>query len=214
MRQPYKHIIWDWNGTLLDDAWLSVSVMNRLLAQRNLPTLTLETYRAVFAFPVRGYCQALGFDFEQQSFEDLSIEFIAQYEARRHECALAPAAVAVLTRIAAAGIGQSILSAYRQDDLVNVIDHFGLAHFFERLIGLGDIYAASKVELGRSRMRELGHAQAEVLLIGDTVHDFEVAQAIGAACMLVAGGHNSSVRLQSCGVPVVAALPELLALFA
>ena len=30
----YRHVIWDWNGTLLDDAWLCVEVLNGLLARR------------------------------------------------------------------------------------------------------------------------------------------------------------------------------------
>ena len=33
----HRHLIWDWNGTLLDDLDLSVDVMNTLLARRGLP---------------------------------------------------------------------------------------------------------------------------------------------------------------------------------
>ena len=209
MLQNYKHIIWDWNGTLFDDTWLCVSVINGLLARRNLPTLTIETYRAIFTFPVRDYYQTIGLDFGQDSFEDLSIEFMAQYEARRNECTLYPHARSALTHIKQAGPGQSILSAYPHHDLVNVVRRFELENFFERLVGLGDIYATSKVELGQNWMRELGHAQSEVLLIGDTVHDFEVAQAIGADCILVAGGHNSKERLHQCAVRVVDSLQEI-----
>jgi phosphoglycolate phosphatase len=211
MIQRYTHIIWDWNGTLFDDAWLCTSVMNGLLTRRNLPTLTTERYQAIFTFPVRDYYQTLGFDFGQDSFEQLSVEFMAAYEARRNECGLHPQARHVLAAIQRAGIPQSILSAYPYLDLIKVVRHFELEHFFIQLIGLGDIYAASKIELGRNWMQELGQRPSSVLLIGDTLHDYEVATAIGANCLLVAGGHNSKERLCQCPVPVIDSLQEIIA---
>ena len=65
----YTHVIWDWNGTLLDDNWLCVEVMNTLLSSRNLPLLTLERYRDIFDFPVKNYYEKLGFNFKKESFE-------------------------------------------------------------------------------------------------------------------------------------------------
>ena len=64
-----KHVIWDWNGTLLDDAWLCVDVMNGMLSKRGLPLITLEIYRNIFDFPVRDYYLKLGYDFDNESFE-------------------------------------------------------------------------------------------------------------------------------------------------
>ena len=52
------------------------------------------------------------------------------------------------------------------------------------LLGLGDIYAKSKVELGLRFMQEEGIDPARAVMIGDSVHDFEVAQAMGTACVL------------------------------
>jgi phosphoglycolate phosphatase len=209
MVRTYHHILWDWNGTLFDDTWLCVSVMNTLLVRRNLPLLTVDTYRTVFTFPVRTYYQAIGLDLAADSFEDLSIEFMEQYEARRQECSLCLYAREVLSYVKQAGVGQSILSAYPYDGLVNVVQHFELEHFFERLLGLEDIYARSKLDLARNWMQARGYAPSEVLLIGDTTHDFEVANAIGADCLLVTNGHNAKERLEQCHVRVLNSLLEL-----
>ena len=84
----YRHIIWDWNGTLLDDVWLGVASVNVLLERRGQPTLTIESYRRHFDFPVRDYYERVGFDFETEPFEEAAVEFIAEYEARRAECRL------------------------------------------------------------------------------------------------------------------------------
>ena len=209
MYKQYKHILWDWNGTLLNDLWLCVEVMNRLLKKRRLPLLTHEKYREVFDFPIRNYYEALGFNFAEESFEELSIEFMDQYEALKTECALSPSGRELLEGFYQAGIAQSILSAYPYDGLVDIVQYYQLNHFFEELLGLSDIYARSKCELGIAWMNKQNYAPSDVLMIGDTAHDFDVAKAMGIDCILVAGGHYSKERLQHCPVPVLDSLEAL-----
>ena len=72
----YKGIIWDWNGTLLNDTKLAVESMNKILLKRGLPVLTVERYKHVFTFPVRDYYQSVGFDFDKEPFEIPAMEFI------------------------------------------------------------------------------------------------------------------------------------------
>ena len=59
----YNHIIWDWNGTLLNDRWLCVEAINQALNKRNLPMLTEGKYKDVFSFPVEDYYKKVGFDY-------------------------------------------------------------------------------------------------------------------------------------------------------
>jgi phosphoglycolate phosphatase len=195
-RPPYRHVIWDWNGTLLDDVELCIDIMNGLLRRRGLPTMDRTRYHAVFDFPVSAYYSRLGFDFSRDSFEQLSIEFIADYDARRWESRLYPPARAVLAGIQRAGVTQSILSAYRGETLRETVAHFGLVPFFIRLTGLDNIYAHSKTELGRAWVAELGLPAGDILLIGDTLHDLEVARELGVDCVLVATGHHPADRLR------------------
>ncbi len=49
----YKHIIWDWNGTLLNDLTLCVDLLNVSLEKRKLPEMTEEKYRKKFLFPIK-----------------------------------------------------------------------------------------------------------------------------------------------------------------
>ncbi|HSR88152.1 MAG TPA: HAD hydrolase-like protein, partial [Pontiella sp.] len=74
---------------------------------------------------------------------------------------------------------------------------------------LNDIYAAGKVENGKQYIARQATDPEHVLFVGDTVHDFEVAQAMGVNCVLVACGHNSRPRLDACGVPVFKSLAEV-----
>ena len=84
----HKHIIWDWNGTLFDDAWLCVDIMNGMLARWDLPPVTPASYEALFDFPVRDYYRTIGWDFSVVPFETLSDEFISTYYRRMNECPL------------------------------------------------------------------------------------------------------------------------------
>jgi phosphoglycolate phosphatase len=210
MFEKYKHIIWDWNGTLFDDVNFSVELINGLLAKYGLETISREHYSEIFQFPVKNYYAAAGFDFEKVSFEKVGKEWIAGYEKRKLEYGIYPGSAELLERISRLGIGQSILSAYSQHTLEEIVEHCGLTKYFAHLYGLNTIYAPSKVDLGKKLMNELGHKKGETLLIGDTEHDYDVATEIGADCILIANGHQSKSKLTKIGVPVYDELNKIL----
>jgi len=198
----YRHIIWDWNGTLWDDTWLCVEINNHMLERRDLPKIDIALYRDKLCFPVdRYYCQ-LGFSYDLDPYPALAEEFIAEYERRRFECALQDGASKLIQSLHHRRIPQAVLSAYQHDTLLQAVDYFGLTEYFDDIIGLNDIYAYGKVENGKKYIAGLDVDPARVLFVGDTVHDFEVARSMGVGCVLVANGHNSRARLKNCGVPV------------
>lgn len=210
MIKKYKHIIWDWNGTILNDVNLCVELINWLAQSRSLPEIDIYRYREVFTIPVKNYYAALGFNFEEESFEQLGKIWMDEYERRKFECNLYEGVIDLLIKIENAGIGQSILSAYSQHTLDELVEHYGLKKYFTYVVGLDNIYAASKMHLGKDLMKRLGNGKGETLLIGDTVHDFEVAMEIGADCILLASGHQNKKVLLECGVQVCDSIVELL----
>ena len=123
----YKHIIWDWNGTLLDDRWLTVESMNRLLQRRNMELITEETYRSVFMFPVIEYYIKLGFDFDKEPFSVSGTEFIEEYNKRASEPRLHAGAKETLSELHQNDMRHSILSASKQDILDRLMGEYGIA---------------------------------------------------------------------------------------
>jgi phosphoglycolate phosphatase len=205
----FKHVIWDWNGTLWDDTWLCVEINNHMLLRRGLPQIDLTVYQDKLCFPVdRYYCQ-LGFDYDRDPYSRLAEEFIDEYTERRYECGLHGGARQLILELKEKGMPQAVLSAYQHDTLLQAVGHFRLTDFFEDIIGLNDIYASGKVENGLKYISGLNLDPKEVLFLGDTVHDFEVAHAMGVQCVLIAHGHNSRSRLEACGVPVFDSLAEI-----
>ncbi|MCX6282536.1 MAG: HAD family hydrolase [Bacteroidetes bacterium] len=207
----YKHIIWDWNGTLLDDAWLCVEVMNGMLVKRGLPAVSLDFYRSVFTFPVRDYYEKLGYDFENEPFETVGMEFMVLYNQRQKECKLHPAVLTVLEKFKQAGFGQSILSAREQNELLAETLVLGVNRYFDKIYGLDDHYAHGKTDVGFRLIADLGVQASSLLFIGDTMHDAEVACEIGIDCLLIPNGHHSEERLRKCKFPLFRNLNDLIA---
>ncbi len=208
--KQYKGIIWDWNGTLLNDTQIAVESMNKILLKRGLPVLTVDRYQSVFTFPVRNYYQSVGFDFDKEPFEIPAYEFIEFYNQKVWECSLHENAIQVLNHFREGGIRQFMLSAMQQETLNQCLEFYRIDHFFEQVSGLGDHYANSKLETGRQMLKSLHLDPEELLLIGDTEHDFEVASGLGCTCMLIARGHQSHERLKSTGALVLDDLSHLL----
>lgn len=203
-------IIWDWNGTLLNDMNLCVQTMNELLVKRNLPLLSFDGYKDVFSFPVRDYYAKIGFDFEREPFEIPALEFISRYNEQMGGCSLHPDSLDVLKYFDSVGIRQFILSAMRQEELDANLKLHGVSQYFEHVFGLDDHYATSKIENGHRLISSFNLNVDELVLIGDTVHDFEVASELGCQCVLIANGHQTKEILQETGVLVVDRISELL----
>ena len=193
----YKHVIWDWNGTLVDDTWLFVDIMNGVLKDRNLNGITLQDYRNVFDFPVKDYYLKLGFNFSEEAFETAGLDFIKIYDARKFEPKLFDDTISTLTTLKNLGYSHSILSAQNLLTLTQSVEYYKLQSMFDSISGLDDHYAIGKIEQGKNLMQNLRYNSDEIIMIGDTEHDYEVAEAMGIKCFLMDRGHNSSKRLLS-----------------
>ena len=209
-RGDHTHIIWDFNGTLLDDIRLGIDSVNTMLEKRGLPVIPdEETYRHVFGFPVDIYYRRLGFDFEAEDYDTvLAPEWVAHYLAGEAGCGLIPGAAEVVAAIGKKGLPQLVLSATKIEQLEGQIRRLGLEDAFEEILGLDNIHARSKVNLALDWKER--HPHACPLFIGDTEHDVDVADAIGADCILFCGGHQAEEILRGKGKPVIARMEDVL----
>ena len=184
---PYRHIIWDWNGTLIDDTWLCVDIINTLLTHYHKPTLSLD--------------------------QKVGSEFMHIYRERWQECSLHQNAERVLEFFATKGACQSILSAADVSLLTACVRHFNLDHYFIQTIGLDNHYAAGKVEVAKRFIKTVHGDARHIVLIGDTTHDYIVSREIGIDCILFTGGSHPTNKLANCGVKLIENLIELTQIF-
>lgn len=207
--KKYTHILWDFNGTLLDDAAASFRATNTLLRRQGLTCLAdVDDMRRRFGFPVKDYYVGLGFDFSRQSYEELAVEWTALYEAECLGCGACPHAVEVVTKLKMAGFSQTIISACEHEMLERKLASLGLGGCFDEVLGTDNVNAHGK--LGLAQAWRAAHPEAVALMIGDTPHDSEMAVSIGADCLLYCGGYVSRERLAAQGCPVTDSLMEVL----
>jgi len=205
----YSHIIWDWNGTLLDDLNLCLEIINNMLDKNCLPPVSRSAYLEVFGFPVHDYYQKIGFTFEEEPFEVISTEFITAYEKGRPSCPLMPGTRETLEFLSSTGYTQSILSASKQAYLNKAVLDYGIKDYFISINGLDNHHAAGKFDLAKDFMTAQDLNPNSVLLIGDTLHDAEIAASLRVDCCLISNGHQSRQRLESAELPILDSLSDL-----
>jgi len=204
-----KMIIWDWNGTLLDDTMVCIDCMNNLLANRNKPLINFEQYRSIFTFPVKEYYEAAGFDFSKEPFDTPALQFIDLYRRAVLTAGLQPDAKDILEYFRKQGLPQAILSAMQHEFLEETIGMHNIQHYFAYIQGIGDHFGNGKAEQASILMQVSGYMPEEVIFIGDTIHDHEVALETGCEAILVANGHQSRERLEQTGRRIIKNLSEL-----
>ena len=180
---------------------------NRTFPAFGLPRIeSVNEYHRQFTFPVRRYYERAGVT--DETFVAVAHAWMAEYVRGFGAVPLHGDAVETLARFAAAGVRQAVLSATRRDMLEIQIARFPIRAYFTDVLGLSDIYARSKEAVGLDYLARCGVPAASTLMIGDTLHDAEVARAMGTGCVLVARGHQSRETLLTAGVPVMDTLVE------
>lgn len=203
---PSPYILWDWNGTLLDDSLACVSALNAMLSRRGIAAIDLAYYRRFFSFPARDFYERLGMRLELEDWDAVAKEYHDAYLSE--PAALAKDALDALELVRRAGVGQSIVSALRQDHLDAATARHGVSRFFDVVRGTDNLDGASKTDVARELAAELSKPSGRAfVMIGDSLHDKEVADAIGAKCVLFSGGSHSAERLEP-AAPTAATLAD------
>ena len=207
MSSALTHVVWDWNGTLLDDLHLVVAAASAACATVGRGPITPEEYRACFTRPIeRSYQRLLGRPLADGEFERLAVTFHGSYRSLAGTARLAGDAVEALDQVAGAGLTQSLLSMWTHDDLLPIVDAFELTARFVRVDGQPTFGGGHKAEHLHRHLALLGLQGWQVLVIGDSLDDAVAAEAAGAACVLVDSGSHAPEVLATSGAPVVSSL--------
>ncbi len=211
----YQHILWDWNGTLLNDTPLTHQILVETVRQVTKAEVpNFEQWRNTIYSPMRSYYRGLLGDVSEEVVSSVMREWALRYETRMESCELQPGAKKLLSLLSSRGIHQSILSAHTAPELARAVASHNLHPHFVEICGLAPGQGGgSKVKLGAALLRrlEVSHnlSSSAHLIIGDSNNDADVARELGIACILVANGLCPESMLRSTGFPVIASLSEL-----
>ena len=205
----YNYILWDWNGTLLDDLDASVCAVNDMLEAYGKEPLDLKTYYSYIDTPIYKFYERI-FDLNVVTMEVIKPLFGELYIKHEDKMQLAPDADRVLEYCKAQGVKQYILSAAHIDDLMRYAVPFGVADYFEKIEAAKDYEAGSKIDRARLLLAQEKIAPDECVMIGDTLHDLDTSEALGVDCILYSKGHTDYNVLKKTGRPVCRSFDEIL----
>ena len=208
----YQHIVWDWNGTLDDDAELCVVILNQILNDYGKMPVDRAFYLDNFSFPVCEYYKSLGLPSCGPEYQKISQRFIEEYRKKHHICKLQKSSVKMLSYIKGCGISQSVLSAGNIADVLDFVEYHKLSDFFTIISGVYHTNATGKSDVAHKHLNQIQACTSDILLIGDTLHDFEIATDLKVDCVLYSKGHNSKNRLLEASNSVINDLEELVGL--
>lgn len=198
-----KYIFLDFNGTIIDDIDLCLSLLNEGLRNQNKKEITKERYKEIFTFPVKKYYELAGLDFNIESFESMAVKYIKAYQPLSLKCNLFKDITKAFEMFKSKGYHLVILSASERNNLLEQCNHFDIVKYFDEILGIDNICAESKVDIAIKYMKDNNINGNDILFVGDTLHDLEVAEAMGAKCMLVSCGHQAVNVLKAGGVPII-----------
>jgi phosphoglycolate phosphatase len=190
--QKKSDVIFDWNGTLLDDVELSLQVLNGLLAELGHAPVSKEFHRRNFRIPVYDYYKTLAFgrQLSKADFTELSNRWISDYRSRVRECSLFPDCRELLSELVANGKRLSILTSAHERDIAKLLRLYELDPYFTAVFGLQNTDGESTIQRGNELLEHLKIEPAQAVMFGDTLHDYEVAKAMGVDIVLVPDGHQ------------------------
>ncbi|HZK21199.1 MAG TPA: HAD family hydrolase [Oscillospiraceae bacterium] len=204
----YDVVFWDWNGTLLDDFTATFSCVNEMLDETGGSHIDFERYYSLMDTPIKKFYIGL-FGTNELDFDKISQSFRTSYNKRLNKIKLMPFAKEVLSRNKDLGIKQVIITSANKKAVEQLVFQYGIRDFFEDIIGANDHKAASKIERAAQYFNEKGYNKSRAMMIGDTLHDLETANALGIDCTLITKGHQGERILKQLGCRVINNLNEL-----
>lgn len=192
-----KTVVWDWNGTLLNDVNMNLEIVNKMLFDHNIPSISKEHYQSIFTFPIFNFYKALGLDTDKEDMYYMLVKnYNEEYRKKMFEVSLYPRTEEILALLRQRDVQQIILSGQNQKDLDKQIEFFGIKHYFDFIVGSSEKDASDKEKQFLRLIENQNIESTNILVIGDTVYDYQLASALGCQCVLLSHGHQSNFFLR------------------
>lgn len=197
-KPAFSCVLWDWNGTLVDDADVALDSVNDMLLKRNMSSIDKDFYLRSCSTPIINFYKKI-FDLDRVDYEDLLKEFNDGYHLHMGDSGLMKGALGVLKRLKEQGTTQVIVSSSAQKELLTFMKRFEVECYFSAVLGADNYYSESKLQRAISFLTENNITPQNVAVIGDTLHDHEIAKALNSECFLISNGHQCKDDLLQSG---------------
>lgn len=204
----YSTIIWDFNGTIIDDVYAALGAVNDMLTIRNQNTIDINTYYKAMDIPIWKFYERV-FLPDTITPEEAIAEFDAGYEKHLSSKPLMEGIVDILETFRNMGKHQIVVSASHVDKVKARLSELGILDFFSEVLAHSDYNADSKTYLAREYFKTHNLDFADAVVIGDSVFDFTMASELQCDCILTTQGHQSRREFKSVDAHIIGSLYEL-----
>ncbi len=204
-----KHIIFDYNGTLINDALAQYEPCAQAFREHELPFLSFDRFQKELYYPVKNFYIENGFDTEKYDFAEMMDEYHRRFLLLLEKCELFSDVKETLEFFKNKNVSLSILSSLEHNMLMKNTKDKGIDKFFTNITGTKDTQAGSKIDNAKKWFQESGFKNHEIIMVGDTLHDAEVAEALNITCFLVSRGVQHKDVLQKSKYRVFDSLKDM-----
>ncbi len=201
---PFKLVIWDFDGTVVDSRALMLAIFNRLAPEfRYRPVDDPESVRSL---TTRQFLRHHGISLWR--LPRLVRRFHAAAAEEAESLKLYPGLLDALAGLCDCGLRLGILSSNKEDTIRRCLRANAAEVHFDFVIGYPRLFGKGKAL--RRIIRAERIAPSEVLYVGDEVRDIEAARQARVASAAVTWGLNTEAILRSCSPDLVAVDPATL----
>jgi phosphoglycolate phosphatase len=203
MRRDQKAVIFDWNGTLIDDARLACDATNAATSVLGVSPATFQTYQEHYSMPLQDMYLKLGCSKEaiEASLDKVFEAFGNYYSEHALKVKLRQGAQETLSDIKACGYRSAVLSNHTVKIISEFFDRFYLHTHLDAILAndcneLSDImYNANKGQRLKKYVEK--HDIRKALVVGDSPEEIEIAHYYGFLGVGISGGFCSEDRIKA-----------------
>jgi len=195
---PYKLLIFDWDGTIMDSVARIVDCLRisseQVLGDENRSDHELKD---VIGLGLREAIQQLHPVASEQQILDMSNAYRHQYmEVNKTSSALFEDAEKTLETLEKQGYWLAVATGKGRQGLDQVLDITGLGPHFHSTRCASETFSKPHPLMLEEILQQLGLYPEDALMIGDTEYDMEMARNAKMDCLGVSYGVHSTERLQ------------------
>lgn len=210
MSKTYRLLIFDWDGTLMDSAAHIVASIQASAVDLGLAVPDRERASYIIGLGLREALSHLFPELPEEEHPRLADRYRHHYLGRDHTIPLFVGVEPMLRGLAGRGARLAVATGKSRLGLDRALAQSGLGPLFEVTRTADEAFSKPHPAMLEMILAATGVAAADALMIGDTVHDLEMARNAGMDSLAVSYGAHHGALLAGCAPRVICgSIPDL-----
>ena len=193
----YPLIVFDWDGTLLDSTGGIADCIQAAARDLGLPVPARETASHVIGLGLQASLRTAVPSLPQDKYREFAEAYRRHFLARQGSMALFPGVREMLQELLGAGHRLAVATGKSRRGLDHALESTALRRMFAASRCADETDPKPHPAMLLELMAQLGVAPAQVLMIGDTSHDLEMARSARVDAVAVAYGAHPDESLRA-----------------